>query len=396
MIIRARFVVVGAIAVLSLLVLDLRPVFGDSANLANGLIAYWTMDEVSGTRADSVGGHNLTDTDNVDSTAGVIGNAADFTDPTDQALSTGPVLDGESSFSVSLWYKTDGTVAPGGSSTMWGEDDLGAGSYIYHDGTDVYFGPGGFDSPDPKDLSLTEPLIKNVWTHVVMTWDATSGTLDVYSNGSLQDTTTDETAIGESYTPATSTGIGGFGDFPSIGFQGQIDEVGVWNRTLNSSEVSDLYNGGSGMSYADIIASAPAPTPTPAVGGHGRHPEFEAPIEQAEITVTPTLAPTPTPSSSSGPTPTPTLTPTPYPSSTPTPVPVPSYHFTKYLYRGMHNDEVLHLQFKLQQLGFFPAFQIPTGYFGPITVSAVKAFQKASGISPVGYVGPATRAALNR
>jgi hypothetical protein len=32
-------------------------------------------------------------------------------------------------------------------------------------------------------------------------------------------------------------------------FDGTIDEVGIWNRSLSSSEVSELYNGGSGASY---------------------------------------------------------------------------------------------------------------------------------------------------
>ncbi len=37
-----------------------------------------------------------------------------------------------------------------------------------------------------------------------------------------------------------------------------------------------------------------------------------------------------------------------------------------------------------------------TGYFGSLTQAAVEAFQGQHGISQVGYVGPATRAALNQ
>jgi len=33
------------------------------------------------------------------------------------------------------------------------------------------------------------------------------------------------------------------------GFIGTLDEIGVWNRTLSSSELTDLYNGGDGMTY---------------------------------------------------------------------------------------------------------------------------------------------------
>ncbi|HTP56701.1 MAG TPA: right-handed parallel beta-helix repeat-containing protein, partial [Candidatus Paceibacterota bacterium] len=85
-------------------------------------------------------------------------------------------------------------------------------------------------------------------------------------------------------------------------------------------------------------------------------------------------------------------------TGTPAPTPAPSgtYVFTKFLSRGSRGEEVRQLQLKLKSLGFFPADVDATGLFGPTTVGAVKAFQKANGIAQVGFVGPATRAALNR
>ena len=38
--------------------------------------------------------------------------------------------------------------------------------------------------------------------------------------------------------------IGGAG----AGFVGQVDELAVWNRTLNATEISQLYNSNSGRS----------------------------------------------------------------------------------------------------------------------------------------------------
>jgi len=55
---------------------------------------------------------------------------------------------------------------------------------------------------------------------------------------------------------------------------------------------------------------------------------------------------------------------------------------------GMKSDDVKNLQIKL---GVTPT----SGYFGPITKAAVKAFQTTNGIISTGYVGPLTRAALN-
>lgn len=70
-----------------------------------------------------------------------------------------------------------------------------------------------------------------------------------------------------------------------------------------------------------------------------------------------------------------------------------TFTFTKRLEIGVTNSEVKELQKLLATLGYFK--EEPTGYFGNITKAAVIAFQKAEGIEPLGFVGPATRAALN-
>src|SRR3989344_5309193 len=67
--------------------------------------------------------------------------------------------------------------------------------------------------------------------------------------------------------------------------------------------------------------------------------------------------------------------------------------FTTYLRLGMSSEEVRALQNALAREGFFSGSA--TGYFGPMTESAVKNFQKANGLDPLGVVGVQTRAVLN-
>ena len=80
----------------------------------------------------------------------------------------------------------------------------------------------------------------------------------------------------------------------------------------------------------------------------------------------------------------------------------PSYNFTNDLYCGMRNDEVKVLQKCLateQDIDgyLFPIYQTATGYFGSITLQAVKRFQSKYGIEPVaGYCGVKTRTKLNQ
>lgn len=82
-------------------------------------------------------------------------------------------------------------------------------------------------------------------------------------------------------------------------------------------------------------------------------------------------------------------------TSNETPVSGQAGVFTKNLSKGMNNNEVKLLQEKLKALGFFAADFEVTGYYGNLTIAAVKKFQSAYGISPVGYVGPNTRNKLN-
>jgi len=70
------------------------------------------------------------------------------------------------------------------------------------------------------------------------------------------------------------------------------------------------------------------------------------------------------------------------------------YVFNTYLYEGLTSAQVTNLQTVLKQHGYFSG--AATGYFGPLTKAAVIKFQAAKGLTQIGVVGPATRAALNK
>ena len=72
-----------------------------------------------------------------------------------------------------------------------------------------------------------------------------------------------------------------------------------------------------------------------------------------------------------------------------------TYAFNTHIRLGNATNDVKELQERLRALGHF-TFHTSTGYFGPITLAAVKAFQTANGIPATGFVGPLTLAALNK
>jgi len=75
-------------------------------------------------------------------------------------------------------------------------------------------------------------------------------------------------------------------------------------------------------------------------------------------------------------------------------VPATGYTFTQYLYDGSVSPQVTALQERLTTDGIYSG---PiTGTFGPLTKTAVKAYQKKHSLDQLGVVGPATRALLNQ
>jgi len=84
-------------------------------------------------------------------------------------------------------------------------------------------------------------------------------------------------------------------------------------------------------------------------------------------------------------------------STAPTNAPIKtsaSYVFKSFLTVGSSGIAVTELQKKLIVLGYLKVDA--TGYFGQLTKKAVQAFQKSKGLEQVGFVGPGTRAALNK
>ena len=78
----------------------------------------------------------------------------------------------------------------------------------------------------------------NTWTHVVATWDGS--TLELYRDGTSVGTTS---ASGTSSQGFADT-IGAFDAGPSDVWDGRLDDWRIYDKSLSSSEVSNLYNDG--------------------------------------------------------------------------------------------------------------------------------------------------------
>lgn len=142
---------------------------------------------------------------------------------------------------ISMWVKQDTTIGDQDFCGAWGTQNLCLLRYV-NGGTQGYFyiGRDGYYG----DTSIvTHGLTTTNWNHILITYKSSSKTYKLYFNGVLF-TTKNLTST----TPTTRNYFnigayaGGDGDGGVNFFNGKIDEVSLWNKTLNSTEVTDLYN----------------------------------------------------------------------------------------------------------------------------------------------------------
>jgi hypothetical protein len=210
-----------------------------NASMNVGLIAYFTMNETTGsTMYDSLGINNLT----VNASqwrGGII--AGGWNDGDASALGT--LTTGfTDAITYNVWINSTTT-----GTTYWGGDGTNNGSCVfsmYKDSASQTYGLNYYDWGAGTALPNTNgAYILNKFVMITVTINTTGQQLFV--NGTLKATGTKACVAGAMRSPATI--FAHAGNPTSLG--NAYDEFGVWNRTLTPAEVTDLYNGGAGMTY---------------------------------------------------------------------------------------------------------------------------------------------------
>ena len=222
--------------------------------LLNGLVHYWKLDESSGNATDAVGSLNLTN-NNAVFTVGKINNAIDVERDTDNSLlntSDDLFISTPSAYTVSVWVKNESQPTTDEERYFFSEAELNAQILLkYRDvgGTKQLQWAQFSGSHSSNRLTYDTVLNDGTWNLVTVAWTGTM--MHMYLNGTEVASAPYSVFGGDGNN--FGFGVGGSysgGVYPDIsGFDGMIDEVGVWNRTFSASEVAQLYNGGTGKQY---------------------------------------------------------------------------------------------------------------------------------------------------
>lgn len=283
--------------------------------LTDSIVAYWDLDEASGTRVDDPGANDLTDNNTVTSNTGLISNAAQFTAANSEYLSRSDNTDlstGNIDFTFVAWAYLDSKGANRSIVSKYSSSANREYNLYYGTTADRFIFEVSSDGTAVTTVTANNlgiPAI-STWYFVVAWHDAANDTLNIQVNNGTVDSVSYSAGVFDSTAPFMIGARNG-----AMFWNGMLDEVGFWKRTLTAGERTQLYNSGAGCTYNFAACEATA-TPTPT--------HTFTPTPTPTDTPTPTATDTPTPTATSTNTPTVTQTPTQTPSITHTPTSTPT------------------------------------------------------------------------
>jgi len=231
-------------------------------NLTNGLIAYWPLDVVQGTKTpDVINGYdmllnNLTEADLVD---GKVGKAFSFSNTRKTLLSRvhSPTdalpANKHESFTITMWTMVEGSgqndlrvfseANTGSSDPLFniGTDNVASGSEVL----DLFMRQSGWTTVD--HVRTTATPFDGAWHHIAFVQKA--GQRSIYIDGALDPLQIPAKPAGT--WNVNDTTIGGIlRASPSHWITGLIDDVAIWDRSLSPDEIAKV--------VADGIPVAPS------------------------------------------------------------------------------------------------------------------------------------------
>jgi lysophospholipase L1-like esterase len=221
---------------------------------------YWKLDEsAAGSYADFYGANSSICMDCPSAVAGIVDGAQRFDASSKVNVKDDNTFDWNTgdSFSVELWMKTDSASTCSGTQVLIGRNDS-ATSLHWWLGCSQYGDKARFYLQDKgggvAGVSGTTDLTDGSWHHIVATRDASSGTINIYVDGTRENTVSASFVSGFDSNTAPLT-VGWLNQAPYYHFVGAIDEVAVYNRALSDIEVLQHYSAGlSNLGYCNSVS----------------------------------------------------------------------------------------------------------------------------------------------
>lgn len=220
-------------------------------SLNTNLSAYWKLDGSLGGVLDSVAqNHNGTNVGATRGIAGKIGNAFNFSggDMVNITNSSGGLnISAEDNYSITTWVKCPIVnttkkhpigLGESASSDIWLRVQSGSTTFVMRD--------SGSDLVQPSG----KRILADTWAYLVVTYDGVAKNASLFINGTFEDSDANVAVNGN--LGLANDWVIGRGE-TIANFDCEIDEIGFWSRELSATEVTQLYNGGAGITFTDTF-----------------------------------------------------------------------------------------------------------------------------------------------
>ncbi|MEO0705021.1 MAG: NF038122 family metalloprotease [Cyanobacteria bacterium J06649_5] len=229
--------------------------YGDTLNsspgsnpLSNGLVGHWELDEISGLQAEDVTGGNTGILTNVNTprwnSSGAVGGALEFGGVDDHILvADSAELDITQTLTLATWVNADafenwtGLIIKGTSNVSYALELGSDGKLIFDTNYGNLAGASGQGT-----FYSSSGLTINQWHHVAVTYDGNN--VQFYIDGQLDSSTAASITLGTSNEELVIGADLAGGSH----FNGDLDDVRVYNRALSAEELAQLSAGEGGVS----------------------------------------------------------------------------------------------------------------------------------------------------
>ncbi|MFT5522405.1 MAG: VCBS repeat-containing protein, partial [Pirellulaceae bacterium] len=213
----------------------------DPAIMATAPVAAYRFEELAGTTASNLGSQGASSNGTLRNgltlgTPGIDGNAVSFDGVDDYIEIPRTIAD---NFTISLWLKSNQASKAGGQwNEGWGLVDGDVAGEAHDFGLSILNGKFAFGiGSDNTTIESTTTINDGLWHHVVATRDGESGEINIFVDGRAEDFSTgpigSKAAANRLTIGMLQTGLNYF--------QGQIDELGIYDRILEREEVAAIY-----------------------------------------------------------------------------------------------------------------------------------------------------------
>jgi hypothetical protein len=229
------------------------------AAVVDGLVEYWQFEgDYSATEDASNDGILVTSgTGSASFVAGKFGQAVDLANSTDNqaVINVGDVAEFAftgGSMTVSAWYTTESLYT--GWQAVVSQSEGGNWRLARNgtSGTNFKWAQSG-----PQQIYAYLDRQDGSWHHVAVTHDA-AGDATMYIDGAPGGSVA-------AWVLGNGNGlrmqIGGNSQAGGRGWDGNIDDVALWDRALSAEDIAAIWNGGDGASIASLVGGAPSGFP---------------------------------------------------------------------------------------------------------------------------------------